>query len=126
MTPCDSTPDRSSVHRGAPRDVGSVSQGFSPVRDPLNRASSHAKLSGDLMETGASRSRQSVTDSLFDLGGRAGAAKGFAALGAARLGPGNASTHAFHDHAAFELGKHTHHLEHGLAGRRRGVDALLM
>jgi hypothetical protein len=30
------------------------------------------------------------------------------------------------DHGALELGKHAAHLEHGLAGRRRGVDALLM
>ncbi len=84
-----------------------VSPGFSPARDPLNRASSHAKLSSDLMETGASRSRQSVTDSPFDLGGCAGAAKGFAALGAASFGSDDASAHALYDHAALELGEHT-------------------
>jgi hypothetical protein len=33
---------------------------------------------------------------------------------------------ALDDHAALELGKHTHHLKHGLAGRRRGVDPLLL
>jgi hypothetical protein len=72
------------------------------------------------------RSRQSLPDSLFDLGGCAGAAKGFAALGAACLGPGHASAHSLHNHAALELGKHAHHLKHVIASRRRGVDALLM
>ena len=78
------------------------------------------------MEAGASRSRQRLTDSLFHLGTSAGPAEGFSAFGAARLGPGNASTHPLDNHAALELGKHAHHLEHGLAGGRRGVDALLM
>jgi hypothetical protein len=78
------------------------------------------------MEAGASRSRQSLTDSLFGLGWHAGSPESFAALGAARLGPGNASAHPLDNHAALELGKHAHHLKHGLAGGRRGVDALLM
>jgi hypothetical protein len=30
------------------------------------------------------------------------------------------------DHGALELGEHAHHLKHGIASRRRGVDALLM
>lgn len=30
------------------------------------------------------------------------------------------------DHGAFELGKDAHHLEHGFAGRRGGVEALLV
>jgi hypothetical protein len=96
------------------------------VRDPLNRSRRHAKPRGDLMKSWPPRSRQSVTDSLFHLGASAGAAEGFAALGAARLGPGNAGAHPLDNHAPLELGKHTHHLKHGLAGRRRGVDALLM
>ena len=78
------------------------------------------------MKSRPPRSRQSVMDSLFDLGGCAGAAKGFPALGAARLGPGDTRAHTLNGHAALELGKHAHHLEHGLAGRRRGVDALLV
>ena len=33
---------------------------------------------------------------------------------------------AFADHRTFELGENAEHLEHGTAGRRRGVEALLM
>jgi hypothetical protein len=33
---------------------------------------------------------------------------------------------SFLDDAALELGKDAHHLKHRLAGRRRGVEALLM
>src|SRR4051794_13138333 len=80
------SPDRGGVHRAWLRAISAcVLLGSSPVRNPLNRASSHAKLSGDLMEAGASRSRQSVADSLFHLGGCTRAAEGFATLGAARL-----------------------------------------
>jgi len=35
-------------------------------------------------------------------------------------------THALLDHRALELRKDTHHLKHRPAGRRRGVEALLM
>src|SRR5262249_23004713 len=31
-----------------------------------------------------------------------------------------------HDHCPLELAEHAHHLEHGLAGRRRRVQCLLM
>ena len=55
------------------------------VRDPLNVAR-------------ASRIRCSTS-------GAVGAAKGFAALGAARLGPGNARANPLNDHAALKLGK---------------------
>jgi hypothetical protein len=37
-----------------------------------------------------------------------------------------ACTHALLYHCALELGENAHHLKHGLAGRRRGVEALLM
>jgi hypothetical protein len=47
------------------------------VRDPLNRASRDAEPSGDLMKAWPSRSRQSVTDSLFHLGGCTRAPEGF-------------------------------------------------
>ena len=40
--------------------------------------------------------------------------------------PRRYAEHPLDDHAAFELGKHAHHLKHGLAGGCRGVDALLM
>jgi hypothetical protein len=72
------------------------------------------------------RRRQSLTDSPFSQGGHSGAPERLPALGAACLGSGNPSAHTLHDHAALELGKHAHHLKHRLAGRRRGVDALLM
>jgi hypothetical protein len=78
------------------------------------------------MKSRPPRSRQSATDSLFGLGWHSGAPESFAALGAARLGSDDASTHPLDNHAALELGKHPHHLEHGLAGRGRGVDPLLM
>jgi len=93
-------------------------------RDPLHSPSGHAELRCDLVEAWPPRSRQSVTDSLFHLGDCARPPEGFPALGAARLGPSNASAHALDNHTAFELGKHAHHLKHGLAGRRRGVDAI--
>jgi hypothetical protein len=61
--------NRRGVHRVAPGDIGLRLAGpFSPVRDPLNRASRHAELRRDLVKAGTARSRQSVTDSLFDLG----------------------------------------------------------
>ena len=46
------------------------------------------------MKSRPPRSRQSVTDSLFGLGGQSGTPEGFAALGAARLGPGSRKTGA--------------------------------
>jgi hypothetical protein len=42
------------------------------------------------------------------------------------LAPGHASANPLDNHPALELGKDAHHLKHGLAGRRRGVDAPLM
>jgi hypothetical protein len=42
------------------------------------------------------------------------------------LGPRKASADPFLDHGALELGEYTHHLEHRLASRRRGVDSLLV
>jgi hypothetical protein len=92
----------------------------------VHRAGRYPELSRDLVKAGTARSRQSITDSLFHLGGHSGTAEGFAALGARRLGSGNASAHALDNHAALELGKHAHHLEHGFAGRCGGVDALVM
>jgi hypothetical protein len=41
-------------------------------------------------------------------------------------GPRQPGTNALLDHRALELGKDAHHLKHGLAGRGRGVEALLM
>ena len=42
------------------------------------------------------------------------------------LCPPQAGAHPLLDHRPLELGEHAHHLEHGLAGRRRGVEALLV
>src|SRR5262249_52433783 len=41
-------------------------------------------------------------------------------------GPRQAGHHAFLDDGPLELGEHAQHLEEGLAGRRRGIDPLLM
>jgi hypothetical protein len=40
--------------------------------------------------------------------------------------PPQASAHPLLDHRPLELGERAHHLEHGLASRRRGVEALLV
>jgi hypothetical protein len=82
----------------------------SALRDPLNRPRRYAKLSGDLVKAGPARSRQSVTDSMFHLGGCTRAAEGFAALSARRLGPGNPRAHPLDNHRTLELGEHAHHL----------------
>jgi hypothetical protein len=42
------------------------------------------------------------------------------------LGPSKPSADTLLDHGAFKLCKNPHHLKQGLAGRRRGVQALLM
>ena len=101
-----SGPSAASMTRGGPDSLrwfwsmtvtGPTRRPFSPVRDPLNRASRDAELSGDLVEAGPPRSCQSVTDSLFGLGWHSGAPESFAALGAARLCPGNAGAHPLND-----------------------------
>jgi len=59
-------------------DIGLRPAGpFSPVRDPLNFASCHTELCGDLVKAGPARS---VTDSLFKGRRCARAPEGFAAL----------------------------------------------
>jgi hypothetical protein len=55
-----------------------------------------------------------------------GASRGSAELLALAYGPLKAGTDPFLDHGPFELGKYAHHLKHCLAGRRRGVEPLLM
>jgi hypothetical protein len=49
-----------------------------------------------------------------------------AKLLALRLGPSKAGAHPLLNDRAFELGKDTKHLKHGLTARRRRVDTLLM
>ena len=63
-----------------------------------------------------------LPDSLFDACGNARPAKRLAL----RPGPCQASLHAILDHRALKLGEDAHHLEHGLAGGRARIDALLM
>ena len=55
-----------------------------------------------------------------------GAIRGPAKLLALAPGPRQARTDSFLNDRPLELGKHAHHLKHRLAGRRRGVDALLV
>jgi hypothetical protein len=45
---------------------------------------------------------------------------------ALRPGPPEPRLHPFHDHGPLELGEHAEHLQHGLVGRRRGVEPLLV
>ena len=70
----------------------------------------------------APRFVQGVTDSLFQCSGYPRAAELFALA----TGPRKPGADSFLNHRALELGKYAHHLKHGLAGRRRGVEALLM
>jgi hypothetical protein len=49
-----------------------------------------------------------------------------AELGALRYGARKAGADTFLEYGSFELGEDRHHLEHRLAGGRRGVDALLV
>jgi len=51
---------------------------------------------------------------------------GLTALGALGLGPRHAGQHTLADDRALELSEDAEHLKHRLAGRRRGVEALLM
>src|SRR3954447_11921294 len=94
----------------------------SAMRYPLHRARADAELLGELVQTWAPRGSQSVTDAPFQLGVDERAT----AMLARRFGPSNARIHPLADHRALELSEHAHHLKHRLAGRRRGVDALLM
>jgi hypothetical protein len=92
------------------------------VGDALDSARANAELLGDLVQPWATRSSQCITDAPFQLG----VDEGPTAVLATGLGPSNARIHPLADHRALELGEDAHHLEHGLARRRRGVDALLM
>ena len=40
--------------------------------------------------------------------------------------PGKSGVHPLTDYAPLEISKHTQHLKHRLAGRRRGIESLLM
>jgi hypothetical protein len=47
-------------------------------------------------------------------------------FGASGLGASQAAVDPFDDYAAFELGEHAQHAEHRVAGRRAGVESLLV
>src|SRR5438105_931111 len=89
--------------------------------DPLHRARINSKLFGNDADTRPPRSRQSLTDSLFQCGGDWGTPKAFTLAPGAR----KASTDSFLNHRPLKLGKHAHHLKHRLPGRCRGVEPLL-
>jgi hypothetical protein len=72
--------------------------------------------------TGALTLVQGGLDSLLKLGGYPRPAKSFALV----LGPPKPGPDSLCDHRALKLGEHAHHLKHGLAARRRGVQALLV
>ena len=59
--------------------------------NPLHRPSRHTELRGDLMKSRPPRGRQGRHGLLFCLGRHSGSPEGFPALGAARLGSGDAS-----------------------------------
>src|SRR6516225_6950489 len=92
--------------------------------DPLHGGWIDAKASGDLANAVASilASFQSRADAPLNVGRYARPSKLFALV----LGPPKPRADSFGDHRALKLRKHTHHLKHGLAARRRGVQALLV
>src|SRR5262245_56957399 len=87
---------------------------------PLHSTGANAEFARNLQDAGAFG--PSLDDLLLDLGTDTRTAQPLAFLAGAR----QSSLHTRHDHCSLELAEHTHHLEHGLAGRRRCVQCLLM
>ena len=104
----------------------STSSGHADERagDPLHRAWVNAKTFGNPTDTFTSPLTfvQGGLDSFLEFGGYAWAAKLFALT----TGTRKAGADSFLNHRSLKLGEHAHHLKHGLAARRRGVQALLM
>jgi hypothetical protein len=90
------------------------------MHSALHGADADAQFGGDLLDTFALSTRRS--DAFLDDLGRARPAERLALCPRAL----DAGANALADHRAFELGKYPAHLERRLAGRGRGVDALLM
>jgi hypothetical protein len=90
--------------------------------DALNCARINPKPLGNFAHPWSSGFAQSLTDGLFQLGGNRRPAKPFALA----TSPPKARTDSFLNHRPFKLGKNAHHLEHGLPGWCRGIEALLM
>src|SRR5262249_5961712 len=72
--------------------------------------------------THAQSTRQSSPDSRLFIFSQWGPTKPLSSI----LGPRKPGTDSFLDHRPLEFGKHAHHAEQRLAGRRSCVDALLM
>ena len=91
---------------------------------PLHRARINAKTLGNTTHafTSALTLVQGGLNSLLKLGGYPRPAKSFALV----LGSPKPGTDSLCDHRPLKLRKDAHHLKHGLAARRRGVQALLM
>ena len=90
------------------------------MHDALHGADTDTQLSSDLFDAFSLSTRR--TDSFLDDLRCAGHAEGLT-LGASTLESG---ANPLANHGPLEFGEHASHLEHGFAGRRRGVDALLM
>src|SRR5690349_765492 len=90
--------------------------------NPLYRTRTDAKLLGNDPHTGPALGPEGFLDSFFQLWGYAGPSK----LLALRLSPRKPGADSFLNDRPLEFGKHAHELVHRLAGRGRGVDALLV
>src|SRR6516165_11441475 len=106
--------------------VPSASRGRADERagDPLHSGRINTKALGNATHTFTSAPTlvQGGLDTLLKLSRYARPPKSFALV----LGPPKPRADSFCDHRPLKLGKHTHHLKHGLAARRRGVQALLV
>src|SRR5262245_36226332 len=89
--------------------------------DPLDRARIYAELLGNDPYARPARSRQGLTEFVFQRRGYRRPTKPLALA----PGPCKPGADTFLNHGALELGKYAHHLKHRLACRRRGVGALL-
>jgi hypothetical protein len=99
---------------GSPCLAGSLAD------DPLHDASADSKGTTDLKDPHALSPKH--PDPVF-YRGLDGAASEFNAL---RLSPRKPRVHTLPDDASFKLSEDTEHLEHGPAGRRRSIKALLV
>jgi hypothetical protein len=94
----------------------------SRVRDALHCIDADAVRGSDSTHAWAILPAQRGLDRSLDLGSDLGPSQLLALI----LGPPQAGAHPLLDHRPLELGEDPHHLEHGLASRRRGVEALLV
>jgi Bacteriophage Sf6, terminase small subunit-like len=122
--------DASRVFRPSSKTADHTPEGATPmpdpvssrVRDALHRVDADAVRGSDHAHAWAILPAQRGVDRSLDVGSDLGPAQLLALV----LGPPQAGAHPLLDHGPLELGEHAHHLEHGPAGRRRGVQALLV